>query len=65
LVGIELVYFKIADSKYNIIEPNSRSSHISITLRGGGIIFPIALVVSWFWDMFLGNNCSSYTCRHG
>jgi UDP-N-acetylmuramyl pentapeptide phosphotransferase/UDP-N-acetylglucosamine-1-phosphate transferase len=48
LVGIELVYFKIAD-KYNIIDkPNSRSSHISITLRGGGIIFPIALVVSWF-----------------
>jgi UDP-N-acetylmuramyl pentapeptide phosphotransferase/UDP-N-acetylglucosamine-1-phosphate transferase len=54
LVGIELVYFKIAD-RYNIIDkPNNRSSHISITLRGGGIIFPIALVVSWFWDMFLG-----------
>jgi UDP-N-acetylmuramyl pentapeptide phosphotransferase/UDP-N-acetylglucosamine-1-phosphate transferase len=48
LFGIELVYFKIAD-RYNIIDkPNSRSSHTSVTLRGGGIIFPIALVVSWF-----------------
>jgi hypothetical protein len=53
LVGIELVYFKIAD-KYNIIDKPTAGSHISITLRGGGIIFPIALVVSWFWDMFLG-----------
>src|SRR5690606_28089730 len=35
----ELAYFKIAD-KYNIIDkPNERSSHTSITLRGGGIIF--------------------------
>jgi UDP-N-acetylmuramyl pentapeptide phosphotransferase/UDP-N-acetylglucosamine-1-phosphate transferase len=39
---IELFYFKIAD-RYNIIDkPNSRSSHTSITLRGGGILFPIA-----------------------
>ncbi len=46
LIGIELFYFKIAD-KYNIIDkPNSRSSHTSITLRGGGIIFPIALVIA-------------------
>ncbi|NOU59235.1 glycosyltransferase family 4 protein [Marinifilum sp. JC070] len=33
------VYFKIAD-KFNIIDkPNERSSHTSITIRGGGIIF--------------------------
>ena len=39
LVLCELVYFKIADH-YNIIDkPNQRSSHTSITLRGGGIIF--------------------------
>ncbi|MFC6267730.1 MraY family glycosyltransferase [Frigoriflavimonas asaccharolytica] len=43
-----LVYFKIAD-KYNIIDkPNHRSAHTEITLRGGGIIFPIAFL------MFLG-----------
>lgn len=48
LVGIELLYFKIAD-KYNIIDkPNNRSSHTSITLRGGGIIFPVALIIANF-----------------
>ncbi|MBE0390241.1 glycosyltransferase family 4 protein [Flavobacterium sp. PL002] len=58
LVAIELLYFKIAD-KYNIIDkPNSRSSHTSITLRGGGIIFPIALVIAFFlgfvsWELTL------------
>ena len=37
-----LIYFKIAN-KYNIIDkPNHRSAHTEITLRGGGIIFPIA-----------------------
>jgi UDP-GlcNAc:undecaprenyl-phosphate/decaprenyl-phosphate GlcNAc-1-phosphate transferase len=42
---IELLYFRIAD-KYNIIDkPNKRSSHTKITLRGGGIIFPISLFV--------------------
>jgi UDP-N-acetylmuramyl pentapeptide phosphotransferase/UDP-N-acetylglucosamine-1-phosphate transferase len=46
-IGIELVYFKIADH-YNIIDkPNSRSSHSSITLRGGGIIFPIAILIAY------------------
>jgi UDP-N-acetylmuramyl pentapeptide phosphotransferase/UDP-N-acetylglucosamine-1-phosphate transferase len=48
LVGIELLYFKVAD-KYNIIDkPNSRSSHTTITLRGGGIIFPIAISIAFF-----------------
>lgn len=44
---LELLYFKIAD-RYNIIDkPNHRSSHSSITLRGGGIIFPIALLIAF------------------
>ena len=48
LIGIELIYFKIAN-KYNIIDkPNSRSSHSTITLRGGGIIFPIAISIAFF-----------------
>ena len=35
----ELLYFKIAD-RFNIIDkPNERSSHTSVTLRGGGVIF--------------------------
>lgn len=51
LVVAELIYFKIAD-KYNIIDkPNQRSSHTSIVLRGGGIIFLIGI---WIWSMFYG-----------
>ena len=45
----ELVYFKIAD-KCNIIDkPNERSSHSTIVLRGGGIIFMLGL---WIWAAF-------------
>lgn len=45
LFAIELLYFKIADH-YNIIDkPNHRSSHTAITIRGGGVIFPIALLL--------------------
>lgn len=44
---LELVYFRIAD-RYNIIDkPNARSSHSIITIRGGGIIFPIAALIAW------------------
>lgn len=46
LLVLELVYFKIAD-KCNIIDkPNERSSHSTIVLRGGGIIFMLGL---WVW----------------
>ncbi len=45
LLVAELIYFKIAD-KFNIIDkPNERSSHSSIVLRGGGIIFSLSMVV--------------------
>ena len=51
LLGAELVYFRIAD-KYNIIDkPNERSSHSTIVLRGGGIIFTIGL---WIWSVIFG-----------
>jgi len=44
----EIVYFKMAD-RYNIIDkPNHRSSHSEITIRGGGVIFSIALLL-WFF----------------
>ncbi len=44
LLLAELVYFEIAD-KFNIIDkPNERSSHSSIVLRGGGVIFSLAMV---------------------
>ena len=48
LLALELVYFKIAD-KFNIIDkPNERSSHSTIVLRGGGIIF---LLGAWVWAL--------------
>ena len=51
LLIAELVYFRIAD-KYNIIDkPNQRSSHSTIVLRGGGIIFMIG---AWVWSVFFG-----------
>lgn len=51
LLVAELVYFRIAD-KCNIIDkPNQRSSHSTIVLRGGGIIF---LIGAWVWSLFFG-----------
>lgn len=44
LLALELVYFAIAN-KFNIIDrPNERSSHSSIVLRGGGVIFSLSMV---------------------
>ena len=54
LVVAELVYFKVADH-FNIIDkPNERSSHSKVVLRGGGIIFSIALMVWMIWKMVNG-----------
>ena len=51
LLAAELVYFRIAD-KFNIIDkPNERSSHSTIVLRGGGVIF---LIGAWVWSAFFG-----------
>ena len=44
LLVAELAYFKIADH-FNIIDkPNERSSHTTIVLRGGGVIFTLSMV---------------------
>lgn len=59
---IEQLYLKIA-IKYNIIDkPNERSSHSKITIRGAGILFPIAFLISFFkindyvnyWPLIIG-----------
>ena len=55
LLVAELVYFKIAD-KFNIIDkPNQRSSHSTIVLRGGGVIFSLAMV-AWAVMMTVQGN---------
>ncbi len=51
LILLELAYFRVAD-RFNIIDkPNQRSSHTSVTLRGGGIIF---LIGAWLFAAFFG-----------
>lgn len=52
LLAAELIYFRIAD-KCNIIDkPNERSSHSTIVLRGGGVIFAISMIVWFLWQAF-------------
>jgi len=48
LIGALLVYFRLAE-KWGIVDrPNERSSHTSLTIRGGGIVFPLAAFL-WFF----------------
>ena len=52
LLLAELAYFRIAD-RLNIIDrPNERSSHSSIVLRGGGVIFLLSMA-AWALMMLL------------
>jgi len=42
---VMLVYLKIAN-RFNIVDkPNNRSSHEVVTIRGGGIVFPISILM--------------------
>lgn len=45
LFALELIYFNIAEKSNIIDKPNIRSSHSSITLRGGGIIFYFSVFI--------------------
>lgn len=55
LLAAELIYFRIAD-KFNIIDkPNERSSHSTIVLRGGGIIFSLSMI-AWAVMMVVQEN---------
>ena len=52
LLGVELLYFRVADY-FNIIDkPNERSSHTRITLRGGGIVFYMGVLVYFIASEF-------------
>ena len=51
LFVLEVVYFRLAEH-FNIVDkPNVRSSHSSVVLRGGGIIFLLGV---WLWCTFFG-----------
>ena len=59
LLGAQLLYFLIAD-RYSIIDkPNERSSHTKSTIRGGGVVFVLAVFLAWVlgaatWPLALG-----------
>lgn len=60
LFAAELVYFRIADKCSIIDKPNERSSHSTIVLRGGGVIFMLSMIV-WATMMIIqGNDITSY-----
>ena len=55
LVAAEMSYFRVAN-RFNIIDkPNERSSHSTIVLRGGGVIFTISMI-AWAIMMVAQNN---------
>jgi UDP-GlcNAc:undecaprenyl-phosphate/decaprenyl-phosphate GlcNAc-1-phosphate transferase len=51
LLLVEFAYLRLADQLNIIDKPNQRSSHKHITIRGGGILFPIAAIL---WFLFFG-----------
>ena len=56
---IESLYFRMANY-FNIIDkPNHRSSHSNITIRGGGILFPLAILLYY---PFAGQSIYSLFC---
>ena len=55
LILAEFFYFRIADKCDIIDKPNERSSHSTIVLRGGGIIFSLAMV-AWAVMMVVQGN---------
>src|SRR5574344_1704035 len=60
LLAAELIYFRIADH-YNIIDkPNERSSHSTIVLRGGGVIFTLSMIAWAILMVVQGNSISEY-----
>lgn len=53
LLLIALIYLRLA-IKFKIVDkPNFRSSHELVTVRGGGILFPFAIIFWWISSDFL------------
>ncbi len=51
LLGLLLLYFRVA-RHFNIIDhPDTRTSHVRPTIRGGGILFPVAVLI---WYLLFG-----------
>lgn len=51
IIAVSFLYLQLA-IKFNIIDkPNERSSHSEITIRGGGVLFPISILL---WSLIDG-----------
>ena len=49
ILSMVIWFYMVLAKKYNILDvPNHRSSHHNMTIRGGGVIFPIALLLAYF-----------------
>jgi UDP-N-acetylmuramyl pentapeptide phosphotransferase/UDP-N-acetylglucosamine-1-phosphate transferase len=46
LIAAEWGYFILARKFYIVDKPNERSSHSQTTIRGGGIVFPLAVILA-------------------
>ncbi len=52
LLVLELLYFRVAD-RFGIVDrPNERSSHTVLTRRGGGVIFPVGMLLFFLLSGF-------------
>jgi UDP-N-acetylmuramyl pentapeptide phosphotransferase/UDP-N-acetylglucosamine-1-phosphate transferase len=60
LLALEMLYFKIADRCNIIDKPNERSSHTTIVLRGGGIIFTLSMIAWAVLMVVQGNDIVPY-----
>lgn len=49
---IEIGYFKVSTYFGILDKPNERSSHTNFTIRGGGVIFPLAVLVELLFFNF-------------
>lgn len=48
ILSIVMWFYMQLAKKYNILDvPNHRSSHDKLTIRGGGVIFPVALLLAY------------------
>jgi len=48
-----LIYYRLAKQFGIVDQPNHRSSHTRVTVRGGGILFPLAVVLWWMSHDFV------------
>lgn len=49
LLFAQLAYLRLAPRLGIVDNPNARSSHSRQTIRGGGLVFVLAVMLAWIW----------------